>query len=130
MLMLTRTMIAVALVLTFAGVAAAQAVNKKVDLLPGGRTIGGPGIFTGEAGTTKTLLAIGPTATARLCGTLANTGKGRMSLNFQVTGGSIQGQVSPFPGEVQTSCRTDAVQVRATCNGPKPCKGLWRVDTF
>ncbi len=106
-------------------VAEAQKVDKKVQLLPGGRTIGGPGSLTGippggDASVFFVNVAVGA------CVTVANTGKDDATINNGGTSTTVEA------GLTETICHnaTTFVDLGCSAGAAKPCAFLWRVDAL
>jgi hypothetical protein len=93
---------------------------------PGGRTLGGPGEFTGTGnGLTRTIFIINPVRL--VCATVENTGECRVFLRLE---GGTDGKREIDPGETETLCSfTEEAKVEC-CGGEesKACKYRWRVD--
>ena len=123
-------LLVVALVLALAPAASAQAVNKSVELLPGGRTIGGPGAFQGVAGNLEFLYNSSIATGLSFCTTLANVGAVVVSITqFPAGGGSTFVDVDP--GLTHVLCGQNLITVAATCApGTGTCKYMWRLDSL
>ncbi len=123
-----RLLLVVALVLALAPAASAQTVNKTVGLLPGGKTIGGPGAFHGAAGDLAFLFSTG--VALNLCATLANAGAVDVNITlFIFGGGSLAGTV--HPGQTHVICGNNLTSVSASCVASGgACKYMWRLDSL
>ncbi len=98
---------------------------------PSGRTLGGPGEFTGKCnGITRTIFSIGE-LDRLVCATVENTGQCRVFLRL-LGGVTVSGKIRTDidPGETETVCNF-AERVKVECRGDeedKECKYRWRVD--
>jgi hypothetical protein len=133
---LDRTLTALALVLGLSGVASAQVVSKEVALLPGGRTIGGPGAVQTKGGE-LTLLRTHENGPLPLCVTVVNMGETPIRAEVETLLPSPEITATLInPGHTGTACKSGAQEAAAVCvpnPGPiistgVPCRFLWRVD--
>jgi hypothetical protein len=126
MLWRVTTVITVGLILLTVDAARAQKADKKVQLLAGGRTVAGPGGFTGAPGDHPILLF---TNEQPLCVTVVNTGKVNV-LGVVKDAAQVTNANEAAPGQATSACRDNATQVEADCRpGSGPCKFLWRIDS-
>jgi hypothetical protein len=118
---ITHLLLATGLLL---GLSAPAAAASKPSLVPGGRTVAGPGtvaldpaaqerVFTDSAGTSD------------VCVTLVNSGKSQLTL--AITGASTP-STDVGTGGSRALCAEDVQFVDLTCTGTTPCSAQWRVD--
>lgn len=121
-------LLVVALVLALASAVSAQTVNKTVELLPGGKTIIGPGAFQGVGG--ELAFLFNTNIPLNLCATLANVGAVDVTVTlFILGGGSVN--VTTDPGRTQAICATNLTSAAASCAaGSGACKYMWRLDSL
>lgn len=118
------TQVLVAAALLLAPVAPAMAAGKAGGLIPGGRTLSGPGSL---------VLAIGaqarvhedPTVNRDVCVTLVNTGRSQLTM-------ALTGDTTPSttldPGVTKALCVGNVHYVDVSCTGVSACSAQWRVD--
>ena len=111
-----------AAVLGWAGPALAAG---KVNLAPGGRTIGGPGDSSLAASATETIAANVQQRDA--CATVANTGSAEVVVTL--TGSGTQASTVP-PRKTAIACESSVQTVTLHCNavGTGTCTASWRLD--
>jgi hypothetical protein len=133
---LDRIFTVLALVLGLGGVASAQVVSTQVSLLPGGRTIGGPGAVQAKGGE-LTLLLTNESTPLPLCVTVVNMGEVSIRAEVETLSPSpdLMANLIP-PGRTGTACKNGAQEATAVCvpnagsslSTGVPCRFLWRVD--
>lgn len=103
----------------------APRVTAPGKVLPvGGRTIGGPGFWTGNDPSIGFPAYAGPLAT--VCVTVTNVGAN--PVKFAAIGGVPGGDLA-LSGETVTKCVADTESVRLLCEtGAGTCRAYWRVD--
>ena len=104
----------------------ARAGGTKGNLVPGGRTIGGPAETTLSAGASETLASQIPSIDA--CVTLVNTGSA--SVDLSLVGGST-GTISVPTRTTAVLCHAGLQSVSVTCQaaGSESCAMTWRLDS-
>jgi hypothetical protein len=93
----------------------------------GGKTIGGPGDFTGPCGSETEILHAG---TKPVCVTVENTGDCQLSVVLLDSGGAPLTRDTVAKGAAKTSCSDKPVfSIHITCSaGNGTCRFRWRID--
>ena len=107
------------------GIARAQVAGRSIDALPGGKTIGGPGV-TQWTDSTRSIFTYA--AGLDVCATASNVSTG--SAIMTLTNTNLQTvTVTLVGGNTQTTCLGLVDSVALTC-GPEACKVIWRIDAL
>jgi len=118
----TRFFVVAALLLAQA--APAAAAGKAPALLPGGRTISGPGTLSIQPGFQARVHADG-SVSQDVCVTVVNTGSSLFTLSLI---GASTPAMDVFPGTSRALCVENVQFVDLTCAGESTCTAQWRVD--
>jgi hypothetical protein len=123
-----RALLVVALVLALPVAASAQTVDKTVELLPGGKTFGGPGAFQGAPGELQFLFNTN-VLNMNICATLANAGAVDVTVTLFILGGATI-NITVEPGRTGVICGGNITIVSGSCAvvGGTTCKYMWRLD--
>jgi hypothetical protein len=109
-------------------------LNAAKVLVPGGNTIGGPGVFEFQPNQSVNVMDLS-TAAASVCGSVFAI-SGTVEINLRDSSTVLEGSIAnatPGPGGVTagaTACANGVELVEVKCSGTstQPCKGAWRVD--
>jgi hypothetical protein len=104
--------------------AAPVAAGKAPALLPGGRTISGPGSLAIAPGFQVRVHADGSVSND-VCVTVVNTGGSLVTLTLT---GSTTPAMDVNPGDSRALCVENVQFVDVTCAGESSCSAQWRVD--
>jgi hypothetical protein len=106
------------------GLSAPAAAASKASLVPGGRTVAGPGAVS-LAPAVQERVFTDSTGASNVCVTVVNGGKSQLTL-------TITGATSPSAdvagGATRALCAEDVQFVDLACTGPNSCSAQWRVD--
>lgn len=117
----THPLLAAALLL---GLAAPAAAASKASLVPGGRTIAGPGTLAlAPAGQERVFTDAG--ATSNVCVTVVNGGRSQLTVTIT---GATNPSADVAGGGSKALCAEDVQFVDLVCSGTTSCNGQWRVD--
>jgi hypothetical protein len=96
----------------------------------GGKTIGGPGDFSGPCDNTPRVILSGGSKAA--CATVENTGDCDLLVLLKDSKGVVVGMATIPPGTAQTACSDKKVvaSISITCSmkAGKTCSYRWRID--
>lgn len=130
-------MVALAFLIALSNPVSAQTTSKTVELLPGGKTIGGPGTGSLEGGPTAVpddIFSNRGTPT-NVCVTVTNLASGGLSLVALIVNGDSDDPIMVvLPARTGAVC-SDAVEtlgvrcVGGQINQKPRCQYLWRVDS-
>ena len=104
-----------------------SAATQTVELLPGGRTIGGPGAGVLIQGTEILLMEV--RGDGDMCVTVVNTApQGEVAITLR--SGGFFNSFAAFTGETKTFCNavSGISTFAAQCVNAPTCSFLWRVD--
>ena len=118
---LTHPFIAAGLLLGLSGPATAAS---KASLVPGGRTVAGPGSVSLDPASQERVFS-DSAGTSDVCVTLVNGGRSQLTL--AITGATTP-SVDVSAGGSKALCAEDVQFVDLSCTGTTPCSAQWRVD--
>jgi hypothetical protein len=110
--------------LLLAPAAPAAAAGKAGALLPGGRTVSGPGTLSIAMGG-QVRVHSDSSASNDVCVTVVNTGSSLVTLTLT---GALTPAMDINPGTSRALCVEDVQFVDVTCAGESSCSAQWRVD--
>ncbi len=127
--------LALALLAPDASAQSAQLVEAARILAPGGRTMGGPGLFSFAPNQGVNVMDLSGVADEVCASVLAITGTAEINLQ-DPAGAVLEGSIAnatPGVGGVTAgaaACASNVglVEVRCSANSTEDCKGVWRVD--
>lgn len=132
------TLIIATLVLGFWEAAEAQHVRPRVNLAPGGQTIGGPGALTLHSPDTDVIFRVPFQEVVDICVTVVNfSHTNPVSASFRNNQGAVIHSGGAGPRTTRSSCARDVRDVLLGCSEdeddgipPGECGILWRIDRY